>query len=283
MIIEVTLDLDELGHVVRPFLEDLITKEIQSSGSLDIIECRPIIDVGKDALPACEKITFAIRVQKKGRERSRTYINVGKRRKPKHYNQIAWTSEIDDKIKSATSLKHLQKELQIPWQTLGQRKRFLLGSDNETPKEKEARCPGAGRKPSCDGMVCPKCNSSHISKHGYRQIDGQSIQQYRCVDCRYRFGDQTKTKKSDTAEVRTPDITPAPVVAVQPPEPVKKEEPPTLNRTEMDKLIWDMYNKEHLTPDDISEKLMDMGYIYSERSVQIRLISQGAKIDEPEE
>ena len=33
-------------------------------------------------------------------------------------------------------------------------------------------------------------------------------------------------------------------------------------------------------PDEISDKLCDMGYVYSERAVEIRLISQGAELTE---
>ena len=74
MIIEVTLDMDELVHVVSPFLEDLITKNLQPDdplgngplGYLGKIECRPIISYKEnDTIPYMENILFRLNIIKR--------------------------------------------------------------------------------------------------------------------------------------------------------------------------------------------------------------------------
>jgi hypothetical protein len=60
-----------------------------------------------------------------------------------------------------------------------------------------------------------------------------------------------------------------------------EEKPPTpksISRAELDAKIWEMYIKEKLTEEAISDRLYAEGLFYSEKSVHIRLISQGAAI-----
>jgi len=51
-----------------------------------------------------------------------------------------------------------------------------------------------------------------------------------------------------------------------------------ISRAELDTIIWDMHTKEHLTPEEISEKLHADGYYYGEKSIRIRLRNQGARL-----
>ena len=66
-------------------------------------------------------------------------------------------------------------------------------------------------------------------------------------------------------------------------QPIAPIHPPALGRAEIDSMIWDWWKKDSLTPDEISDRLCDMGYSYGERSVEIRLISQGADLEPPAE
>jgi hypothetical protein len=56
----------------------------------------------------------------------------------------------------------------------------------------------------------------------------------------------------------------------------KSPAPKSISRAELDAKIWEMYTKEKLTAEEISDRLYSEGLFYSEKSVHIRLISQGA-------
>ena len=69
--------------------------------------------------------------------------------------------------------------------------------------------------------------------------------------------------------------------AIGPTRGTPEEKPPTpksISRAELDAKIWEMYTKEKLTEEEISDRLYAEGLFYSEKSVHIRLISQGAAI-----
>ena len=69
--------------------------------------------------------------------------------------------------------------------------------------------------------------------------------------------------------------------AIGPTRGTPEEKPPTpksISRAELDAKIWEMYTKEKLTEEEISDRLYAEGLFYRAKSVHIRLISQGAQL-----
>jgi len=58
----------------------------------------------------------------------------------------------------------------------------------------------------------------------------------------------------------------------------KKPEPKHFRKGELDAVIWKMYAKEHLGPEEISARLKKDGYSYEAGTIQTRLKAQGARL-----
>jgi putative transposase len=63
--------------------------------------------------------------------------------------------------------------------------KFLLSMKQELKEEVPQNSPITIPKP--EGILCPRCNSIRIVKHGFRHNKGKEIQRYRCKDCKFEF------------------------------------------------------------------------------------------------
>jgi hypothetical protein len=70
---------------------------------------------------------------------------------------------------------------------------------------------------------------------------------------------------------------PEPAAAQQPDETEARPEPVSISRSELNIMIWDLW-KAGKTLEEISDILYDKGLYYSDKSVRIRLLQQGAKL-----
>jgi hypothetical protein len=88
-----------------------------------------------------------------------------------------------------------------------------------------------------------------------------------------------KTRKAAAPQQEAPKIGNA---TLQEEKPGQSEKPPAqrkaISKGELETMIWGMYTKEHLTPDEISDKLCKDGYYYGVGTVRARLRAQGADL-----
>jgi putative transposase len=63
--------------------------------------------------------------------------------------------------------------------------KFLLSMKQES-KQDSSQNPQVIVSKS-DRVLCPRCNSIRIVKHGFRHNKGKEIQRYRCKDCKFKF------------------------------------------------------------------------------------------------
>ena len=131
-----------------------------------------------------------------------------------------------------------------------------------------------------------------IQQEGYAALSGEAIQAGTYTTPPEVLQLATKEKPAEPAVDPTPgeqaDKSDAPSEKVLPPEP--PAEPPTqsaiiqerpapqsLTRAELDAKMWALHMAGK-TPEEISDALYSEGLYYSEKSVRVRLISQGAML-----
>lgn len=136
------------------------------------------------------------------------------------------------------------------------------------------------REPGSLGQACPKCGSGSITLGGK---DAAGKKRFRCTECSHHFTLKSKLGKHPANFEEAP-IESKPVEDVAsgqeslPPDRPEKPVASSLGRTQMNIKIYELWSRDHMSPEDIKDALENEGYYFSVDMIRARLRMQGVEI-----